>query len=156
MRIELGCGPDHNPEYYGIDARPLPGVDLVWDLEQVPLPLPDECCDEIVSSHTLEHITNLIPLMNECHRLLKPSGVFRATVPQVCDGTGTWHASAFQDPTHVRFFVPATWLYFIEDHPLYHFGRIYGIRPWKLIAFRDDQWVATVTLQNWVNAVQDT
>jgi SAM-dependent methyltransferase len=148
LKLELGCGPHHDVRYFGIDAQPLPGVDLVWDMEQVPLPLPDGCCDEIVSSHVLEHIHNLIPLMNDCHRLLRPGGLFRATVPQVCDSQGTWHASAFQDPTHVRYFVPASWAYFAVESSLYHqFGQIYGILPWSLVGQDDQGWVTTVILR---------
>jgi SAM-dependent methyltransferase len=147
MKIELGCGPNHDRTYYGIDIQPFPGVDLTWDLEQSPIPLPDGCADEIVCSHVLEHIHNLIPLLNDCHRLLAPGGRFQAVVPQVCDSGGTWHASAFQDPTHVRFFVPATWGYFLADHGLYHFGQLYGALAWQLEGFTDEGWSATVVLR---------
>ena len=147
MKLELGCGLKTDPEVFGIDIRPLPGVDLVWDLEQVPLPLPDACCTEIVSSHVLEHIRNLIPLMNDCYRLLKPGGLFRAVVPQACDSRGDWHAAAFQDPTHVRFFVPATWSYFIADRAPYRYGELYGILSWEHVAFVDRGWVATTILR---------
>jgi len=147
VKIELGCGPHHDAEYFGIDTRPLPGVDLAWDLERTPLPLPDCCCDEIRSAHVLEHVQHLIPLMNECHRLLVPGGVFHAVVPQACDSGGHWHAAAFQDPTHVRFFVPASWLYFVAEHPLYYFGRIYGILPWELVDYTDEGWRASIILR---------
>jgi SAM-dependent methyltransferase len=147
VKIELGCGPQHDSAYFGIDCRPFPGVDLVWDLECCPLPLPDGCCEEIGSSHVLEHIQHLIPLLNDCHRLLKPGGIFWACVPQACDSRGQWYASAFQDPTHVRFFVPATWLYFVGDHALYRFGRLYDISPWELIRLQDDGPTITVILR---------
>lgn len=95
--------------YFGSDVRPLPGIDLQWNLEVTPLPLPDGCREEIGSSHLLEHIRNLIPLMNEGHRLLQPVGIFRAVSPQVCDSQGPGFASAFQDPSHVRFFLHGPW-----------------------------------------------
>jgi SAM-dependent methyltransferase len=147
MKIELGCGPDHNRKFFGIDSRNLPGVDLVWDLENTPLPLEDECADEIVSAHLFEHVQNFIPLMNECHRLLKSGGIFKAEVPQACDINGNWHAEAFQDPTHVRFFVPKTWMYFAANHELFHYGKIYGIKPWEWIELADNGWIAAITLR---------
>jgi SAM-dependent methyltransferase len=147
MRIELGCGPHHNPAYFGIDAVNLPGVDMVWDLENVPLPLPDECCIEITSSHLMEHIKNFIPLVNECHRLLKPGGIFTARFPQVCDINGRWHQEGFQDPTHVRFFVPNSWMYFVSNHHLSHFGKIYGIKVWEGLTLEDFGAEAKITLR---------
>jgi predicted SAM-dependent methyltransferase len=147
MKIELGCGPNHDRAYFGIDVCPHPGVDLVWDLEQVPLPLGDACCEEIRCSHVLEHVRNLIPLLNECQRLLVPGGTLMAVVPQACDLAGHWHATAFQDPTHVRFFVPATWDYFVHDRQLFHFGQLYGVVPWDMVDFVDEGWQATAVLR---------
>jgi len=147
VKIELGSGWKPSPGYYCIDNQPLPGVNLIWDLEHSPIPLPDACCDEIRSSHVLEHIHNLIGLMNDCYRLLSVGGTFHAVIPQVCDTQGKWYASAFQDPTHVRYFVPNTWGYFIDGHPLYEFGMLYGIQSWELISFEDQGWVASLALR---------
>lgn len=56
IKIDIGCGAAKNKGFLGIDYRPLPGVDIVHDLESFPWPLPDECALVAVSSHVVEHI----------------------------------------------------------------------------------------------------
>lgn len=56
IKIDLGCGAQKQPGFVGIDNRPLPGVDIVHDLELFPWPLPDECASVVMSSHLLEHL----------------------------------------------------------------------------------------------------
>ncbi|PCI30368.1 hypothetical protein COB55_00165 [Candidatus Wolfebacteria bacterium] len=59
------------------------GSDLRVDLSR-PLPFPDNSVDMIYSSHLLEHFSYPNPMMdllNECHRILKPGGVFSSAVP---------------------------------------------------------------------------
>lgn len=56
VKLDLGCGASKQQGFIGIDARALPGVDIVHDLEKFPWPLPDECAIFAMSSHVLEHI----------------------------------------------------------------------------------------------------
>lgn len=56
VKLDIGCGANKIPGFLGLDARPLPNVDVVCDLEKFPWPLPDECASLAVSSHVLEHI----------------------------------------------------------------------------------------------------
>lgn len=44
------------PGFFGIDILEHPNVDLVWDLEHFPYPLPDECASTVMASHLMEHI----------------------------------------------------------------------------------------------------
>lgn len=48
-----------------------------------PAPFRDECFDEILMSHVVEHMTldHGRALMKECHRILKPGGVVTVIVP---------------------------------------------------------------------------
>ena len=48
-----------------------------------PAPFRDECFDEILLSHVVEHMTldDGRALMKECHRILKPGGVVTVIVP---------------------------------------------------------------------------
>jgi SAM-dependent methyltransferase len=63
------------------------------------LPFPDDSIESIISHHALEHIGDgFIPLMDECHRILKPGGVLRIIVPLFPSAT------AVDDPDHVRYF----------------------------------------------------
>lgn len=54
--LDVGCGASKNDGYVGMDVRPLPGVDIVHNLEKFPWPLDDESCILVHASHVLEHI----------------------------------------------------------------------------------------------------
>jgi predicted SAM-dependent methyltransferase len=82
LRLNLGCG--HLPlgDYVNVDRRELPHVDIVADVGDLPFG-PGEV-DEIYSTHVLEHFPQeqlrreLLPYWRS---LLKPTGIFRAVVP---------------------------------------------------------------------------
>lgn len=67
------------------------------------LPFPNDSIESIISHHALEHIRDgFIPLMDECHRVLKPGGIFRIIVPLFPSRT------AVEDPDHKRWFMEGT------------------------------------------------
>jgi predicted SAM-dependent methyltransferase len=57
-------------------------ADICMDLTH-PLPFSAETVSHIYSSHLLEHFPfkEMIKLLQECHRVLRPGGVFEAAVP---------------------------------------------------------------------------
>jgi SAM-dependent methyltransferase len=81
VAIDLGCGPSKKYGMVGIDILPLPGVDIVTNLEEGLPEIPDHSVDEIHSAHFLEHVMNFELLMSEIHRILKPGGIAKITVP---------------------------------------------------------------------------
>ena len=96
-KLNLGCGRDIRPGYVNLDLVKIPGIDVVADLERR-LPFPDDTFDEIFSSHVLEHVRDLIPLLGELARISKPGAVLRIEVPHLS------FFGAYTDPTHKRFF----------------------------------------------------
>lgn len=115
--LEIGCGEQKLANAFGIDLQAHEGVDLVTDLNQG-IPLEDERFDAITSNQVLEHIDNLNYLMEESFRVLRPGGIFVATVPYF---RSSW---AVIDPTHVRFFSLVTMDYYVEgklQHDLHRF-----------------------------------
>lgn len=81
IRLEIGAGPERKlPGWTTADLSAC--CDLVLDLTK-PLPFPDNSVEKIYSSHVLEHFyfNDLLALLSECRRVLKPSGVFSASVP---------------------------------------------------------------------------
>jgi len=56
-RLNLGCGPDIREGFINVDARSLPGVDLVSDVRK--LPFPKSSISEIVAIDVLEHLSRL-------------------------------------------------------------------------------------------------
>lgn len=107
MKLDLGGGKNKIPGYINVDKYPE-YADVIADLEEG-LPLPDRSVDVINASHIFEHINNFVPLMNECWRVLKDDGFLMACVPTYPG------RMAVNDPTHVRFFTPDTFAYFVTD-----------------------------------------
>ncbi|MBV8770933.1 MAG: methyltransferase domain-containing protein [Deltaproteobacteria bacterium] len=71
MKINLGSGTDIRPGYVNADGAYLPGVDVILDLSVAPLPFADQCVDEALCIHVIEHVVPLVPLLREIHRVLK-------------------------------------------------------------------------------------
>ena len=108
MNIELGSF-DKRPGWVTIDKDPR--ADMCWDLFK-PLPFANNTVDQIYSSHVLEHFPypNMMNLLKEYLRVLKPNGIFKASVP---DMRIYIDAYVKDDP----FEIPSKSIY----HPAFHF-----------------------------------
>lgn len=131
VRLDIGGGNNPNEGFINIDILPLEKVDIVWDIEKTPWPLPDGCIDMATASHVLEHINPhkgvFIKVMNEIWRVLKKHGQFAFVVP---------YAESFgmyQDPTHCNFINEATMQYFDPLHPSGYY-QFYQPKPWKIVS----------------------
>jgi len=126
--VDVGCGRAKRPGFIGVDKVNLPGVDMVFDITKQWLLEPDSV-DYFVLDNLLEHIGDeFIAIMNNCWNTVKAKGRMHVVVPSATT------SAAFQDPTHVRYFVPETWDYFDSENPRYkEYGASYGIKPWAII-----------------------
>lgn len=81
LKLNLGAGHIPLDGYVNVDARPLPGVDVV--AEAGVLPFDVASVDEIRSAHFLEHFppARLKKLLDYWRGLLRPGGTFTAIVP---------------------------------------------------------------------------
>ncbi len=122
--IDLGCGENKNAGFLGLDKRPLPGVDIVHDVEIFPWPIETKTVSVIAASHLVEHIKPwlIIDFMNEAWRILEDNGLFLISTPYA----GSFRY--FQDPTHCTPWNEATVAYFLKGTPLYD---VYKPKPWK-------------------------
>jgi SAM-dependent methyltransferase len=109
--IDIGCGDRKYPGSLGIDIAPVDGVDLLADIGRG-LPLRDSSVDGVHASHVLEHIDDLVGLMNEVWRVCKPGARFYVTVPHATSSYMTW-----RDPTHRRGVNLSTLTYFDKTTP---------------------------------------
>ena len=131
--VDIGCGGNKQGEnWFGIDYRKKPGVDLVQDLESFPWAVPTESFDIAIASHVVEHINPahgiFIAFMNSVWRILKPDGEFIIGAPYATS------AGMFRDPTHCNFVTEETWSYFDPFDDI-HKGGLYGIYaplPWNV------------------------
>lgn len=156
IHLDIGCGERKQKGFVGMDIRELPGVDIVWDAEKFPYPIPDDSCLQVLLSHLWEHIEpkNRIKLMDEIWRIMKPDGQLLISAPYYLS------FGAYQDPTHYPCPNEATFTYFDPKFPLYE---IYKPKPWKLVrnnyalngnlevileALKDEQGQGTGNLRN--------
>lgn len=127
IRLDIGCGENKQPGWVGLDIRPLKGVDIVHDLEDLPWPLQDECVVVALCSHVVEHINphkgGFIRFMDELWRVMLPYGEVAISTPHAMS-----HGFA-QDPTHCNPCNETTFTYFDPDYPLW---QIYKPRPWHI------------------------
>lgn len=107
-RLNLGCGTDRKDGWINLDSADIPGVDVVHDIEKLPLPFTDESFSEILCQDVLEHV-EYIPVLKELYRILAPGGELNIRVPHFTAKNN------FIDPTHKKLFSIQTFDYFAKD-----------------------------------------
>lgn len=108
-QLDVGAGNTTTKGYATIDVNIK--ADFNFDLETCQLqqlPFEDDTFTSIRCSHVLEHIHNLLPLMQELHRVTIPGGQMLIRVPY---GSSD---NADEDPTHVRRFFTDSCGYFSQ------------------------------------------
>lgn len=108
-RLNVGCGRDVRPGWVNLDRAPLPGVDVVHDLERGRLPFDDQSFDEVLCRDVLEHV-DVLATMRELHRILRPGGRLHLRVPHFTS------RNVWDDPTHRRGFALTTFDMFLPHH----------------------------------------
>jgi SAM-dependent methyltransferase len=108
MILNIGCG--GNPSKYetNVDIREIPGT-IRWDLNITPWPFQDGMFEAVKALDIIEHLRDVIPAMEEIHRVLKVGGT-------VTIRTCLWDTRvAFTDPTHLHFFNEESFDYFCPE-----------------------------------------
>jgi SAM-dependent methyltransferase len=106
-RLNLGCGSDIRAGFVNLDSARLPGVDVVHDLTELPLPLEDGRFVEVVCQDVLEHVTEWPRVVAEIHRVLRPGGRLHIRSPHYTS------RAAWLDPTHRTSFSIDTLRFFV-------------------------------------------
>jgi SAM-dependent methyltransferase len=86
-RLNWGCGDCGEPGWINSDLKEGPGVDLSCDIRDG-LPVDADSLDYVVSIHALPMIAHddLVPVLQELKRVLKPGGVLRLGLPDLDRG----------------------------------------------------------------------
>ncbi len=125
-KLNVGCGRNIKKDWVNLDIANLPGVDVVHDIEKLPLPFDDEQFEEIRCDNVLEHV-DYIPVLQDLHRILSAGGHLKIRVPHFTSRNN------YVDPTHKRLFSFETFDFFVErscagkEKPYYfdfHFSKI--------------------------------
>ena len=110
IKYDLACGGRKQDGYTGVDKENIPGVDIVYDLENYPwTSAADNSIDEIYSSMYVEHTKDIMKFMDECYRILRVGGTLTLIAPY-------WSSiRSWQDPTHLRVISEGTFLYYNRE-----------------------------------------
>lgn len=108
--LDFGCGNRKRADAIGIDKNPDSQADIVHDLNAFPYPFDGSVFDEIYADNILEHLDDVVRVMEELHRICRPGGLVKIIVPYF---RSHW---AFVDPTHRHFFTVESFSYFDPAH----------------------------------------
>lgn len=123
LRLNIGCGLDIAAGMVNADLAPLPGVDVVCDLDDK-WPWPDGSAGYVRASHVFEHVRDPLMFMGEAWRVLAAGGLLDIRVPFFA------HPNSFTDPTHLRHCTLDTFHYWIAGQGLHEaFGAGMGSPP---------------------------
>ena len=99
--LDVGCGINKYPGAVGLDRSPRTRADIIADLDHFPYPLRDGSFREVRAIHVIEHVADVIRMVDEFHRLLANGGRAVIVTPHYtdfssfCDPTHRWHLNSF-------------------------------------------------------------
>lgn len=114
--LDLGCGKKKREGSVGIDISKYTDADIVHDLNIFPYPFSDNEFDYVYCDNIIEHLDNIVKVLEELHRITKNSATIKIMVPFFRS------SYAFIDPTHKHFFTVRSFDYF---DPEKDFSRLY-------------------------------
>lgn len=151
--LDLGCGKNKLLGAIGVDFHDNTDADVVHDLNRFPYPFGDDEFDGILLNHVLEHLEDVVKVMEEVYRIAKPDAIVVVNAPYFTS------VDAFTDPTHKHFFASRTLDYLTGDYKEfdYYSSNVkflklnVEIRFWewkKLKGFRFQNWIGLGLLAN--------
>ena len=118
--LDLGCGNQKREGAIGIDINPDTNADIIHDLNTYPYPFEGSTFEIIYADNVIEHLDNVVNVMEELHRISKPEGIIIIKVPYFRS------RYAFIDPTHKHYFTVESFTYFDPSHihhTLYNYSK---------------------------------
>ena len=112
LNVDLGCGATKRAGYVGIDRFPLPGVDIVCDVNQG-IPLETSSVDYLIASHSLEHFDSIPQIINEIWRVCKDRALVTIISPYYNTGLN------IANPYHIQKFNEHSARFFTNNHDVF-------------------------------------
>ena len=125
MILDLGCGNDKQKGAIGIDSDPNCQADIKHDLNIFPYPFVDNKFNVVLCNNIVEHLPNLIRVLEELHRICVNGAIIKIRTPH-CSSCAAW-----ADMTHVRAFSTKAWNKII--HGYYSANFKYKVKSLKLV-----------------------
>lgn len=104
--LNLGSGRKQQTNAVNVDIVPDTDPDVVHDLNDTPWPFESNRFTEVTAFDVVEHLSDIVRVMEEIHRVCQDRAVVKITVPHYSC------ANAFTDPTHRHYFGWSSFHYF--------------------------------------------
>lgn len=109
-KLCIGSGRKKVADAVNVDLVAGTDPDIRHDLNQLPWPLPDGWFEECMAYDVIEHLEDIVAVMEEIHRVCQNGAIVRITVPHFSC------ANAFTDPTHRHYFSRLSFNYFTGEN----------------------------------------
>ena len=113
--LDLGCGTRRQPDSIGVDVNPNSAADVIANLDRFPYPFADNTFERIYCDGIIEHLGNVVQVMDELYRIARPGAHIIIITPYFTS------VDAFSDPTHRHYFSARSFDYFTGNFPEYDF-----------------------------------
>lgn len=106
--LDIGCGPNKQEGYIGIDLIDYPCVDIPGDYRKILANIPSNSVDSVYSCHFIEHIEDPGNFIAEIFRVLKIGGKIKVIAPHFSN------PYYYSDYSHRTFWGLYSFSYFTE------------------------------------------
>lgn len=100
-----------------LDITPDTEPEVVHNLDVFPWPFPDNRFTEVYARDVVEHLHDVVGVMNELYRICQPGARIHITLPHYSC------SNAFTDPTHRHYFGWFSFDYFTGTHEHCYYTR---------------------------------
>ncbi len=107
--LDLGCGKRKHEGAVGIDCEKDSAADVIHDLNKFPYPFKDNTFDLIYCFDILEHLDDIIKVMEELYRISKPGAKIIIGTPHFSSH------NTYTDLTHKRAFAVRSFDFFTNE-----------------------------------------
>lgn len=115
--LNLGCGRKKMAGAVNLDITPDTQPDVVHNLNVFPWPFAENSFTSVHANDVIEHLDNIVAVMDELHRICKHGARIDITLPHYSS------ANAFTDPTHRHYFGWFSFDYFTGTHEHSYYTR---------------------------------
>ena len=134
--LSLGSGFEQiEGDVFTVDIAKQTNPDLVWNLNQTPLPLEDDSFDLIVMYDVIEHLDDVMKTITECYRLLKKGGTLHLKTPHFSS------ANSYTDPTHKFHLGYYSFDFFDPDHERFYYSEAKFKIKYKYLHFHRHRYI---------------
>ncbi len=114
-KLNLCCGDDYQEGWVNVDLNKNSRCDVVHNLDIFPYPFQDDSFDYVRIIDGLEHLEDIIAVMEEVHRISTNGATVEIRVPHFSS------LLSFTDPTHKHAFSTQSFDYLTGGFENYHF-----------------------------------